>query len=182
MSQEKMAMRFLVEDSKRGLNFQVNGQDKIVTFFCHNCELKSITERLRYDSDIDLYHRSPYGRKEQKYTRVIFGIHPDIIKKVKYVMFRRSSAYFCSYCESKLSIYNGLFDVAKEVSGPEFLEGVGVSELISGKGTWITASRFGFGEEESFNLQVSLETLDRILEGLIEKFPTNPFRIIDLER
>jgi hypothetical protein len=176
-------MKFLVENSRRGINFQVNSQDKIVTFFCHNCRLKSITERLRYDSDIGLYHRSPYGREKQKYTRAIFGIHPDIIKKCKYVPFRQSNVYFCSHCESAFSIYDNLFTVVKKVSGPEFFEGVGISELIPGKGTWITADQFSFGQKrESFNLQIRLDVMNEILQALIDKFPTNPFRIIDLEK
>ncbi len=174
-------MKFLVENSKRSWNFQINGHDKIVEFACHNCEMRNITEKLRYDSEIGLIHRSPHGSIEQEYTRIIFGIHPGIIKKHNHVPVKQSSLYFCSHCESSHSIYDNLLSVAKEVAGCEFDEGLGVPELVSEKGTWITANRFG-KKKANFNLQISLDIMNKIFKRLIERFPTNPFRIIDLER
>lgn len=173
-------MKFLVESSKILPEFQIDGNEKIVKFVCKNCELRNMPEILSYDCELGLFHHYQYGSLQYEYVRVIFGIHPEIIKKAKHIPVRQSSLYFCYECESALLIFDNLLSVVKEVAGPEFFEGMDIPELVPEKGTWITANRFG-EKEANFNLQISLNTLNEIFKGLIEKFPTNPFRIIDLE-
>ncbi len=174
-------MRLLLGKSKETL-LSESGKVKVIGFSCISCEKLCATEIVDYGNNPISHY--PYGDDNvYVYTRIIFGIHPEIIWMKWRTPVRRNTIYFCDKCSDANKIMIKLAGAIYEATGnlPKNMRYMEDSAYDPRRGCWITYNDIVHGQEGGkFNFQTDIDTYNEILAALMKFLPGNPFRISDL--